>query len=85
MTAELIMILATYVEKFEILQDSTDYRDYMDLSFLVWLWKWSLLDLISYNLDGSVTMFPVEIDTLEYSRVKATSVSVRLWIFSIRV
>ena len=48
MTAELIMILATYVEKFEILQDSTDYRDYMDLSFLVWLWKWSLLDLISY-------------------------------------
>jgi hypothetical protein len=26
-------------------------------------------------------LFPVEIDTLEYSRVKATSVSVRLQIY----
>ena len=40
---------------FEILQDFTDYRDYMGLSLMVQPCKWSLLGLISYNLDGSVT------------------------------
>ena len=40
---------------FEILRDFTDYRDYMGLSVMVWLCKWSLLGLISYNLVGSVT------------------------------
>jgi len=40
---------------FEILWDFTDYRDYMGLSSMVWLCKWSLLGLISYNLGGSVT------------------------------
>ena len=40
---------------FEILRDFTDYRDYMGLSSMVWLCKWSLLGLISYNLGGSVT------------------------------
>jgi len=40
---------------FEILQDFTDYRDYMGLSLVVRLCKWSLLGLISYNLGGSVT------------------------------
>ena len=39
---------------FEILRDFTDYRDYMDLSLMVRLCKWSLLGLISYNLGGSV-------------------------------
>ena len=40
----------------EILRDFTDYRDYMGLSSMVWLCKWSLLGLISYNLVGSVTL-----------------------------
>jgi len=40
---------------FEILRDFTDYRDYMGLSSMVRLCKWSLLSLISYNLGGSVT------------------------------
>ena len=40
---------------FEILWDFTDYRDYTGLSSMVWLCKWSLLGLISYNLGGSVT------------------------------
>jgi len=40
---------------FEILRDFTDYRDYMGLSSVVWLCKWSLSGLISYNLGGSVT------------------------------
>ena len=40
---------------FEILRDFTDYRDYMGLSVVVRLCKWSLLGLISYNLVGSVT------------------------------
>jgi len=40
---------------FEILQDFTDYRDYMGLSLTVRLCKWSLFGLISYNLGGSVT------------------------------
>ena len=40
---------------FGILRDFTDYWDYMGLSSMVWLRKWSLLGLISYNLDGSVT------------------------------
>ena len=44
----------------EILQDFTDYRDYMGLSSMVWLCKWSLLGLISYNLGGSVTEFTVQ-------------------------
>ena len=39
----------------EILQDFTDYRDYMGLSLMVRLCKWSLLGLISYNLGGSIT------------------------------
>ena len=42
---------------FEILRDFTDYRDFMGLSLVVRLCKWSLLGLISYNLGGSVT-FP---------------------------
>jgi hypothetical protein len=41
---------------FEILRDFTDYQDYMGLSSMVWLCKWSLLGLISYNLVGSVTL-----------------------------
>ena len=41
---------------FEILWDFTDYRDYKDLSSMVWPCKWSLLGLISYNLGGSVTI-----------------------------
>ena len=45
---------------FEILQDFTDYRDYMGLSSMVWLCKWSLLSLISYNLGGSVTAIALE-------------------------
>jgi len=40
---------------FEILRDFMDYRDYMSLSLVVWLYKWSLSGLISYNLGGSVT------------------------------
>ena len=40
---------------FEILRDFTDYRDYIGLSLMVRLCKWSLLGLISYNLGGSVT------------------------------
>ena len=39
---------------FEILRDFTDYRYYMGLSSMVRLCKWSPLDLISYNLGGSV-------------------------------
>jgi len=41
---------------FEILREFVDYRDYMGLSSMVWLCKWSLLGLISYNLGGSVTV-----------------------------
>jgi len=44
-----------YALWFEILRDFTDYRDYMGLSLMVRLCKWSLLGLISYNLGGSVT------------------------------
>jgi len=40
---------------FEILRDFTDYQDYMGLSSVVWLCKWSLSGLISYNLGGSTT------------------------------
>ena len=40
---------------FEILRDFMDYRDYMGLSSVVWLCKWSLSSLISYNLGGFVT------------------------------
>ena len=40
---------------FEIHRDFTDYRDYMGLSLMVRLCKWSLLGLISYNLGGSIT------------------------------
>ena len=40
---------------FEILRDFTDYRDYMGLSMMVRLCKWSLIGLISYIFDGSVT------------------------------
>ena len=40
---------------FEILRDFMDYRDYMGLSMMVRLCKWSLFGLISYNLGGSVT------------------------------
>jgi len=40
---------------FEILQDFIDYQDYMGLSLMVQLCKWSLLGLISYNLGSSVT------------------------------
>jgi len=43
---------------FEILQDFTDYRDYMGLSLIVQLSKWSVLGLISYNLGGSVIGAP---------------------------
>jgi len=45
---------------FEILRDFTDYRDYMGLSSMVCLCKWSLLGLISYNLDGSVTGYSLQ-------------------------
>ena len=54
-TAKLITILAVCDVWFEILRDFTDYRDYMGLSVIVRLCKWSLLGLISYNLVGSVT------------------------------
>jgi len=57
----------------EILQDFIDYRDYMGLSLMVWLCKWSLLCLISYNLDGSVTSF-----TYEYHRMRLKSF-LRIW------
>ena len=40
---------------FEILRNFTDYRDYMGLSSIIWLCKWSLSGLISYNLVGSLT------------------------------
>jgi len=50
-----------YVLWFEILRDFTDYRDYMGLSLIVQLCKWSLLGLISYNLDGSVTGDKIEV------------------------
>jgi len=40
---------------FEILQDFIDYRDYMGLTSMVRLCKWSPLGLISYSLGGSVT------------------------------
>jgi len=40
---------------FEIPRDFTDDRDYMGLSSMVRLCKWSPLGLISYNLDGFVT------------------------------
>ena len=40
---------------FEIPRDFTDYRDYMGLSSMVRLCKWSPLGLISYNLGGSDT------------------------------
>jgi len=40
---------------YEILRDFTDYQDYMGLSSMVRLCKWSLLGLISYNLGGSIT------------------------------
>ena len=40
---------------FEISRDFTDYQNYMGLSLTVRLCKWSLLGLISYNLDDSVT------------------------------
>ena len=53
--AKLITILAVCDVWFEILRDFTDYRDYMGLSVMVRLCKWSLLGLISYNLVGSVT------------------------------
>ena len=33
-----------------------DYWDYMGLSSMVRLCKWSLFSLISYNLGGSVTV-----------------------------
>ena len=42
-----------------LLRSFTDYRNYMGLSSIVWLCKWSLLSLISYNLGGSVTDFPL--------------------------
>ena len=45
---------------FEILQDFTGYRDYMGLSVIVRLCKWSLLGLISY-LVGSVTTLTFEV------------------------
>jgi len=45
---------------FEIVRDFTDYRDYMGLSLIVWLPKWSLLGLISYNLGGSVTVILIK-------------------------
>ena len=54
-TAKLITILAVCDVWFEILRDFTDYRDYMGLSVIVRLCKWSLLGLISYNLVSSVT------------------------------
>jgi hypothetical protein len=49
---------------FEILQDFMDYRDYMGLSSMVRLHKWSLSGLISYNLGGSITVPITEHDTL---------------------
>jgi len=47
----------TYDLWFEILWDLTDYRAYMGLSLMLWLCRWSLLGLISYNLGSSVTGF----------------------------
>jgi len=45
----------TYELWFEILRDFMNYWDYMSLSLMVQLCKWSLLGLISYNLGDSVT------------------------------
>ena len=39
---------------FDILRDFMDYLNYMGLSLMVRLCKWSLLSLISYNLGGFV-------------------------------
>jgi len=54
---------------FEILRDFTNYWDYMGLSSMVRLCKWSLLGLISYNLGGFVTIiFKCTVDIWERNK-----------------
>jgi len=54
-TAKLIPILVVCVEMFEIPRHFTNYLEYIGLSSIVRLRKWSLLGLIYYNLDGYIT------------------------------
>jgi hypothetical protein len=42
------------------LEVSSDYWVYMDSSPLAWLLSRSLIDLSSYNLDGSVTVVDID-------------------------
>ena len=67
---------------FEILRDFTDYQNYMGLSSMVWLCKWSLLGLISYNLDGSVTVLPPNIEILTGEKVNCSRKTSRLFMHS---
>ena len=54
--AGLITVLAVRMScGLKSFEDFMDYQDYMSLSLMVRLCKWSLLGLISYNFGGSVT------------------------------